>query len=239
MDYASIAAAAIGFAPPVGLMLWSLQPFTYPRVERPYFSDPKMFGLFAVGIVIGVVLFIVSLAIPAYVFVGFLLEESLKFMIINMRRFQRRADTPFYAFGLSAGIAAALSFGTVNRTLAIVGFDPLSLVTMVAFSIMIALLQISTGTTIGMGVARGTPWPFFGQAVMVHLAFVLLLIPSGTDLSSGILIGTVLFVVAFAFVATYYYYVHVKLLPVYVKEALAKMPEPKPSKARKVPRSKV
>jgi hypothetical protein len=87
-----------------------------------------------------------------------------------------------------------------------------------------------------MGVARGTPWPFFGQAVVVHLAFVLLLAPSGTNVDSGF--GAVLFVVALVFVASYYYYVHRKLLPVYVKQALAKLAEQKPAKARKVPRSK-
>jgi hypothetical protein len=218
-------------------MLLTLQPYTFPRVERPYFSDPTLFGLFAVGMVIGVALYVVALLLPLeYVLVGFLLEESIKLLIMNMPRFQRRADTPFYAFGLSAGMSATLAFGLVNRTLVQVGFDPLALVVMITYSTMLALLQIGTGTTIGMGVARGTPWPFFGQAVVVHLAFVLLLAPSGTSVDS--IFGTVLFVVALAFVATYYYYVHHKLLPVYVREALAKLAEAKPAKAKKVPRSK-
>jgi hypothetical protein len=237
MDYTFLAAAAIGFAPSIALMLVTLQPYTFPKVERPYFSDPTLFGLFAIGMVIGVALYVVSLVLPLeYVLMGFLLEEAVKLLIMNMPRFQRRADTPFYAFGLSAGMASALAFGLVNRALVQVGFDPLALVVMVAFSSMLALLQISTGTTIGMGTARGTPWPFFGQAVVVHLAFVLLLAPSGTNVDSGF--GAVLFVVALVFVASYYYYVHLKLLPVYVKQALAKLAEEKPVKAKKVPRSK-
>lgn len=241
MDFTSLAAAAIGFAPPIVLMLWTLQNYTYPNVEKPYFSDPTLFGMFAIGIVVGVALYAVSLFIsPAYALGGFLLEEAVKLMILNMPRFQRRADTPFYAFGLSAGMASALAFGLVNRALAGAGFDVVTLLVVIVYSIMIALLQISTGTTIGMGVARGTPWPFFGQAVVVHLAAVLLLFPFNAIGTGGdYAIGMVLFVIAFLFVATYYWYVHRKLLPAYVREALAKMGGMKPKKARKERRSKV
>ncbi|MBI0583102.1 MAG: hypothetical protein ISF22_02620 [Methanomassiliicoccus sp.] len=239
MDITSYVAAAIGFAPPLALMLWTLQSYTYPKVERPYFSDPKLFGMFTVGIVIGAVLFALSIFLPfEYVVLGFLLEESIKLMILNLPRFQRHADTPFYAFGLSAGMATALSYGAVSRVLAATGLEVLALVVVVVYSTMIAMLQISTGTTIGMGVARGTPWPFFGQAVVVHLAFVLLLFPSSQALVGDNLVGTALFVVALVFVAIYYHYVHHRLLPHYVKEAIARMGGREPKKARKVPRSK-
>lgn len=236
MDTTSLVAAAIGFAPPIILMLWTLQKYTYPRVEKPYFSDPKLFGLFAVGIVVGVALYVVSLVLPLeYTIVGFLLEEAVKLMIMNMPRFQRRADTPFYAFGLSAGMASALAFGIVNRTLAGVGLDVLAILITVIYSSMLALLHISTGTTIGMGVARGTPWPFFGQAVVVHLAVALMLLPSSDiTLSEGDLLGMALFLIALIFTAIYYYFVHERLLPQYVKEALEKTSERRPKKARKV-----
>ncbi len=237
MDTTSLVAAAIGFAPPILLMLWTLQKYTYPKVEQPYFSDPKLFGLFAVGIVIGVALYVVSLLLPLeYAIVGFLLEETVKLMVMNMPRFQRRADTPFYAFGLSAGMAAALAFGMVNRALAGAGLDVTSILVTVIYSSMLALLHISTGTTIGLGVARGTPWPFFGQAAVVHLAVALMLAPS-SDLSlAGDSIGVVLFLIALVFAAAYYYLVHVRLLPQYVKEALQSTGEKGPKKARKVAR---
>jgi hypothetical protein len=118
--------------------------------------------------------------------------------------------------------------------------DAVTLIVVIAYSMMIAFLQISTGTTIGMGVARGTPWPLFGQAVVVHLAAVLLLVPfTAVGTGGDYIIGLVLFGVAFVFVATYYWYVHRKLLPAYVREALAKMGGMKPKKARKERRSKV
>ncbi|NLT37345.1 MAG: hypothetical protein GXX95_04200 [Methanomassiliicoccus sp.] len=236
MDITSLVAAAIGFTPPIILMLWTLQKYTYPRVDKPYFSDPKLFGMFAVGIVIGVALYVVSLVLPLeYVIVGFLLEEAVKLMIMNMPRFQRRADTPFYAFGLSAGMASALAFGIVNRALTGVGLDVLAISITIIYSSMLALLHISTGTTIGMGVARGTPWPFFGQAVVVHLAVTLMLLPSSDiTLSEGNLLGITLFLIALIFTAIYYYFVHERLLPQYVKEALERTGEKKSKKARKV-----
>jgi hypothetical protein len=84
MDTTSLLAAAIGFAPPISLMLWTLQKYTYPRVERPYFSDPTLFGLFAVGIVLGVILHVVSILLPLeYAITGFLIEEAIKLMILT------------------------------------------------------------------------------------------------------------------------------------------------------------
>ncbi len=236
MDITSLVAAAIGFAPPIILMLWTLQKYTYPNVEPPYFSDPKFFGMFAVGIVVGVALYVVSLVLPLeYTIVGFLLEEVVKLMVMNMPRFQRRADTPFYAFGLSAGMASALAFGIVNRALAGVGMEVFAILITIIYSAMLALLHISTGTTIGMGVARGTPWPFFGQAVVVHLAVALMLVPSSDiTLAEGDMLGVALFLIALVFTAIYYYFVHEKLLPQYVKEALEKVGGKKPKKARKV-----
>ena len=49
MNFISMLAALIGFAPPVALMFISLRNYTYPKVEKPYFSDPTFFGMFAVG----------------------------------------------------------------------------------------------------------------------------------------------------------------------------------------------
>lgn len=245
MEYGSLVAAAIGFAPAIALMLWTLQGYTYPRVEKPYFSDPTLFGMFAIGIVIGVALYAVSLFLAfEYVLLGFIIEEAVKLVILNLPRFQRRADTPFYGFGLGAGMASALAFGAVNRVVTNVGFDASSVLIMVLFAVQLALLQSANGTTIGIGVARGQPFVFFGQAVVVHLAYVLLLAPFNLIPDQGeSILAYALFGVATVFLASYYYYLHKKLLPSYVKEALANLQrqkekaEKKEGKARKIRRS--
>ena len=250
MEYGSFIAAAIGFAPAIALMLWTLQPYTYPKVEKPYFSDPTLFGMFTGGIIIGVVLHAVGVIFSSsYLFVAFLLEEAVKLVILNLPRYQRRADVPFYGFGLGAGMASALAYGAINVALTKTDPDALSMLIVIVYSVMISLLNISTGTTIGIGVARGQPFAFFGQAVVVHLAFVLLLIPFQQIAVTGIsTLAFVLFAVAAVFVATYYYYLHDRLLPAYVKEAIANLQRQKgkgrpnapeeQGKARKIPRTK-
>ena len=85
MEYGSFIAAAIGFAPAIALMLWTLQPYTYPKVERPYFSDPTLFGMFAAGIIIGVILHAVGVFLsPYYMLVAFILEEAIKLLVLNL-----------------------------------------------------------------------------------------------------------------------------------------------------------
>ncbi len=249
MEYGSFIAAAIGFAPAIALMLWTLQPYTYPKVERPYFSDPTLFGMFAGGIIIGVILHAVGVIFSAYyLFVAFLLEELIKLLILNLPRYQRRADVPFYGFGLGAGMASALAYGAINATLANTSPDALSMVVIIAYSIMLSLLHISTGTTIGIGVARGQPFVFFGQAAVVHLAFALLLVPFQQIAVTGVdALAFILFAVAAAFVLTYYYHLHRRLLPAYVREALKELQRQKErsksegqeqGKAKKIPRTK-
>ena len=249
MEYGSFIAAAIGFAPAIALMLWTLQRYTYPKVEKPYFSDPTLFGMFAGGIIIGVILHAVGVIFSAYYFfVAFLLEELVKLLILNLPRYQRRADVPFYGFGLGAGMASALAYGAINAALVNTDPDALSMIVIVVYSIMLSLLHISTGTTIGIGVARGRPFAFFGQAVMVHLAFALLLIPFQQIAVTGVdALAFILFGAAAVFVLTYYYYLHYRLLPEYVKEALKELQRQKErsnseeleqGKAKKIPRTK-
>lgn len=250
MEYASLIAAAIGFAPAIALMLWTLQPYTYPKVERPYFSDPTLFGLFAVGIIIGVALYAVSVFFGFYYFVvAFVLEEAVKLLVLNLPRYQRRADVPFYGFGLGAGMASALAFGAINIALTNVQPDAGSLVLLAVYSVMLSLLHVSTGTTIGIGVAKGQPFTFFGQATVVHLAFALLIFPFSQIPETGeSFLAYALFAVAAVFVAAYFYLLQHRLLPAYVREALATLQRQnereqakkakEERKAKKIPRTK-
>ena len=103
MNNAMLIAGAIGFAPAMILMFWTLRDYTYPKVEKPFFEDKKAFGLFAVGMVIGVIIysaqswFALDLVLIALLFA--LVEELVKLMILNFSRFQRKLDTSFYGRG--------------------------------------------------------------------------------------------------------------------------------------------
>ncbi len=230
-QYADLVSAAIGFAPAILLMLLTLQPYTYPNVEKPYFSDPKLFGMFAFGIVLGVVLNTVYVLFGLlYLLLSFLLEESLKLVILNLPRFQLKVDTPFYAFGLGAGMASALAFGRSYSVLFNVGYEPVTLLIVVIVAIQISFLQISTATTIGVGVARGRPWPNFAQAALMQLAVVLLTIPLTQNPSD--IVALLLLVVATIFIATYYYVICYRQLPDFIREALKRSQSRKARKMR-------
>jgi hypothetical protein len=104
MDYSMAIAAVFGLAPAVALMYFVLKKYTYPAVERPFFSDPTLFGTFAVGLVVGTVLFVVysyfdrASLITAVAFA--MIFELIKMVILNMKRFQGKSDTVFYGYGL-------------------------------------------------------------------------------------------------------------------------------------------
>lgn len=236
MNFISMLAALIGFAPPVALMYYSLRNYTFPKVERPYFSDPTLFGLFAVGIVLGVVLYAVSVIIPGYFFLAFLIEELVKLIILNMRRFQLKADTPFYAFGLGAGMAAAIAFGTMNAAISgitsVSSLELESLIVMLMISIQTALLTISTSVTIGIGAARGNMWSYFAQAVVVHLAVFLL----GYNLTTGgygDALSYGLYALSILLSVVYYWYLFSKMFPAYIKDALKHLAKQNARKERR------
>ncbi len=225
MAYESLIAAAIGFAPAILLLLFSLQDYTYPRVEKPYFDDRKLFGLFAVGIALGAVILLIQRQFPLEgLLVVLFFEEALKLIILNLPRFQKKVDTPFYGISLGLGMGSTIALGTVTFDIQNVGLDAASLIILVIVSIQSSLLQGATGGTIGIGVGRGRPWPFFAQAVIVHLAYVLLMFPFYLiPFNQGeTLLGYVSFGLATIFLASYFWYFRFNLLTKFISEALSK-----------------
>jgi hypothetical protein len=223
-------AGAIGFAPAILLMFYTLKNYTYPAVERPFFDDRKVFFMFAVGIIIGVVLATVHYIFEggdAYAYLLFailfaLAEELLKFMILNKRGFLQRIDTSFYGVTLGLGIGSTTAFGVVFFTLSgnSGGSDVVQYGILILVSVGLVLLHGATATTIGIGSARGTPWPFLTQSIMVHLAFNLLMVPVYLGESPLEFISLPLAVI---FAGLYYRYVKDTMIPDLVSEALSRM----------------
>jgi hypothetical protein len=229
MNYDMMIAGAIGFAPAIALMFYTLRNYTYPAVERPFFDDRKVFFMFAVGIMIGVVLasvnylFIsgdaISLIMYALLFV--LLEELTKFVILNMKRFLQKLDTTFYGVTLGLGIGSTTGFGAAFFALnALQGLaGPLDYVFLVLLSTQLVLLHGATTTTIAIGSARGNPWPFLIQAIMVHLAVNLLMVPYYLGENP---LGFISFALSLGFLALYYRHVYGTMIPEVVSEALSR-----------------
>jgi hypothetical protein len=229
MNNDMLIAGAIGFAPAIALMFWTLKNYTYPAVERPFFDDRKVFAMFAFGIVIGVAFATVNY----YFFVGSaetllvmailfaLVEELVKYVILNMRRFQQRIDTAFYSVSFGLGIGSTVAFGMVFYTLATINdVGILEILLLSVQAVQLVLLHGATTTTIGIGAAKGDKWHHLSQAILVHLAFNLLLIPvySGPEFLGyfGLIAGTI-------FIGYYYLHLHRVLIPDVVNEALSRM----------------
>src|SRR4030067_2657045 len=115
VDFLQVASAAAGFAPPMLLMYYTIRSYPFPRVEKPFFDDRKLFAFFALGVVLGMVLFsfeswgetIAGVETVLALVIGFaLMEELMKLVILNFPRFQKKIDTPFYALALGSGIGS-------------------------------------------------------------------------------------------------------------------------------------
>jgi hypothetical protein len=186
-DLLTIVSAIGGFAPALALMFLTLRDYTYPRVEKPFFDDRKLFAFFALGVVLGMVLFafeswgqVVSAdETIILLIVGFAAMECLmKLVILNFPRFQRKTDTAFYGLSMGLGISSTFTFASIYVSAA--SLDAVTVVDMTAFSLLgiqLVLLHGSTTAFIGVGVARGEVKPYLAEAMLVHIAYNLFMIP--------------------------------------------------------------
>lgn len=179
-----IAAAAAGFGPSVLLLYHTLRDYTFPRVEKPFFDDRKAFAFFALGVVLGMLIFAFedwgsTIAAPETLLalvLGFaVMEELLKLVILNFPRFQRKVDTAFYGLSLGLGISSTFTFATVYVfLLAVEHVQVQEALAVCILGVLFVLLHGSTGALIGVGVARGEVRGYFPEAVLIHILFGLL-----------------------------------------------------------------
>jgi hypothetical protein len=186
-DTVMIVSAIAGFAPAMGLMFYTLRDYTFPSVKQPFFDDRKIFAFFALGIVLGMLLFAFeewgrTASAPETMIaliVGFaLMEESLKLVVLNYPKFQRKVDTAFYGLSFGLGISATFTFATIYASAA--GLESPRAIDLAAYTLLglqFVLLHGATTTFIGIGVARGEIKPYFSEALLIHIAYNMLMVP--------------------------------------------------------------
>jgi hypothetical protein len=186
-DLLTIASAVAGFAPALALLFLTLRKYTYPAVEKPFFDDRKLFAFFALGIVLGMVLFAFeswgqtasSSETLILLILGFAAMECLmKLVILNFPRFQRKVDTAFYGVSMGLGISSTYTFATIY--VSALSLETVTAADMTAFSLLglqLVLLHGATTTFIGIGVARGEVKPYLAEAMLVHIAYNLFMVP--------------------------------------------------------------
>jgi hypothetical protein len=229
MNYDMFIAGAIGIGPALALMYWTLKDYTYPAVEKPFFDDRRLFGLLAVGMVLGVGLYAVQQYFPIemvlYALLFAIIYEIVKLMVLNLKRFSRKLDTPFYGLTIGLGMGAMVAVGYVWSsliTMAIGGISPnlRDYAVLIILAVQLCLLNGATGAIIGVGVTKGQPFGFLANAILVHLAYNLVMIGFYTGPIS--ILGYVCLGVATLIAAYWYYRVHFQVLPALVKEGVSK-----------------
>ena len=222
-------AAIFAFAPTLILMYIVLKKYTYPAVEQPFFSDPRLFGLFAVGLIAGILLF----AFYTYLNRGNLIHMALysvvqclaMVIVMNLKRFHGKSDSVFYGYGLGLGMGCTMAFGTIWYTSSLIlnmtdgGFDALSMIILFNMALSNILILSAIGTTVGEGIARLRPMEFALQAIFVNMFFnVILVIGYSDEYNSMLIYGGI--IASFIFSAIYFYFImYVKLSGV-VKDVL-------------------
>lgn len=240
----TIVSAIAGFAPALALMFYTLNDYTYPKVPKPFFDDRKLFGFFALGIVLGMVLFafeswgqtMSSNETIILLIVGFAAMECLmKLIILNFPRFQRKVDTAFYGLSMGLGISSTFTFASIYASAA--ALETVAAVDMAAFSLLgvqLVLLHGSTTALIGVGVARGQIRPYLSEAMLVHMGYNLLMIPFFMFEVFEPPLNLLGLVAATAVVVYAYVKVHRLSFPVLVEDALkGRVKEPKATKVKK------
>lgn len=233
VDTLQIVSAIAGFAPPLFLLYYTMKDYTYPRVKEPFFDDSKIFKFFALGIVLGMIIFAfeewgrVALSgdtVIIFVVLFAVMEEAMKLVILNFPRFQKKVDTAFYGLGLGLGIAMTLTFATIYSSLLdVTNPGPLEMVVFSLLGLQLVLLHGSTTTLIGIGVVRGDVKGYFVEALLMHLGYSLLMILYNPDVP--VILSALGLAGASAIVVYGYHKIHTLSLPTLVKDAKRMMPK--------------
>ncbi|MGD1059858.1 MAG: hypothetical protein ABR879_00150 [Methanomassiliicoccales archaeon] len=216
MSFDFLIAGAIGLGPALFLMYFTLRSYTYPAVAKAFFDDRRIFLFLAIGLIIGVVIwffeFGFDLSFVLYALVFAVLEELVRLVILNFKRFQRKLDTTFIGLVLGLGMGGAIATGNVFASLSslngLTGVGDIAI--LIVISVQLATLGGATGATIGAGVAKNIPFSYFAQATMVHVAVNLIMI--GFYLL-GLPFNIVFLAAATIIPAYYYWYVHSRMIP--------------------------
>lgn len=180
---------AIGLAPALFLLWFSLRRFDYPRAERTLFDDRRVFLALAVGLGWGAVASTLTLFVAAaglandllsvYVLVLAIvaLEESFKMAYLGRKGYRERFDTTFVGVALGVGSAATLVSASGILTVTAAGSAEATVVLLAIFSVTMSLMHAVSGALIGFGAAKGAMGRYYVRAVLARSVNMILMVP--------------------------------------------------------------
>lgn len=227
MDMMLAAAGALAIVPAFLVLYFTLRKYTYPAVDEPFFSDPKMFKLMVVGMIEGTVIFVVYTyfvgawsSVLVALLIGVLME-LVKLVTLNLRRFHGQSDTVFYGFSLGVGTSIGMAGGMAFYLSLIAssggGIDAATWFIIVIYVMQQVLLQPAIGATIGEGVARLRITEFLIQAIIISVVYQVLMTPVWAGQEVWLYIAAIA-----AFVSVLFYFVQTvrKHMPRVVQDVL-------------------
>ena len=177
MDMIFGLAMVLGIGPALILMYLGVRNYTYPRVEQPFFSDPRFFMLLVVGMIAGSVLFFALRVLGfttnvVYMVLMAVIEVMAMVVVMNLKRFRGQSD---YGYALGLGMSCGLSTGIVFVVASTIETIDASVAVIVLMSVSFSLMLGAVGTTVGEGIARHRVMEFALQAAIPAIIFNILL----------------------------------------------------------------
>lgn len=204
-------AMVLGIGPALILMYLGVRDYTYPRVEQPFFSDPRFFGLFMVGLIVGSVLFF-ALSIfrfasnVLYMMLLAIVEMMAMIVIMNLKRFRGYSDSVFYGYALGLGISSGMATGICFTMASVMESVDASAVALIIISLSLSLILGACGTNVGEGMARNRPTQYAAQGLLPLMVYSMLLTVVFHGGEYGGQIGYYGAMVAMLVVSALYYY---------------------------------
>ena len=180
MDMIFGLAMVLGIGPALILMYLGVRNYTYPRVEQPFFSDPRFFMLLVVGMIAGSVLFFALRVLGfttnvVYMVLMAVIDVMAMVVVMNLKRFRGQSDSIFYGYALGLGMSCGLSTGIVFVVASTIETIDASVAVIVLMSVSFSLMLGAVGTTVGEGIARHRVMEFALQAAIPAIIFNILL----------------------------------------------------------------
>lgn len=217
----------LGIGPALAMMYLIVRNYTYPKVEQPFFSDATFFLLFFVGLVAGSVLFFAMRVMGfasniIYMIMMSVVQVLAMVVIMNLKRFRGKSDSVFYGYGLGLGMSSGMTMG-ISYSMAVllddIGLDA-SIIMLVAIVVSMTLILGACGTNVGEGIARHRVMEFSLQALLLLVAYNLLLTGMMQAGGTG---GVMLYACAVGMVVlsvAYFYRIMMVKLPGVVRDVL-------------------
>ena len=225
MDMIFGLAMVLGIGPALILMYLGVRNYTYPRVEQPFFSDPRFFMLLVVGMIAGSVLFFALRVLGfttnvVYMVLMAVIEVMAMVVVMNLKRFRGKSDSIFYGYALGLGMSCGLATGIVFIVASAIETVDASVAVLVLMSVSFSLMLGAVGTTVGEGIARHRVMEFALQAAIPAIIFNILLYVSFQDPASFGVLYYVCLVVMLLVSAYMFYRTMYQRLPQIVREVL-------------------